>query len=116
MPHRIIFCAAISAVISAPVYAQGRWCDVMVPSMSRFDALIEISSVSDGDYEATVSHEDGSKSNAPLVKSGSKFTKENAFGEYYVVRENGDLALYDAEGFIRVAKLARPDAKPGNCR
>ena len=118
MTYRKFFCASLAIAVTSTAHADvvGDWCDTMIPNMKRYDAVITIKSKRDGGYELVVRHGDGSSSNTHLVKSGEKFMTNNDFGEYYQVRQDNSLAIYDNEGFVRSAKAVESNAKPGKCR
>ena len=94
----------------------GRWCDVMVPSMTSLDAIVVLKANPDGKHVLEVSFQDGSTNIVAVTKKGSAYYTNNNFGEFYRIRSDGQLGIHDSDGFIRAAKPARASAKPGACR
>ena len=107
-----------SALLSSPAMAEevGVWCDVMVPGMTSLDALVTLVASDNDKHTITIAFQDGSKNTTVLTKRGSRYATDNRFGEYYTLRNDGQLGIYDSEGFVRAARPARAGAKPGACR
>ena len=118
MRRKLVSCCLMGLPVAATAHAEivGTWCDKMIPSMKKYDAVMTITTGPAGGYHLKVRHGDGSESNTPVVRLGKKFITNNDFGEYYEIRQNGALAIFDNEGFIRAAKSVDPTAIPGKCR
>ena len=83
----------------------GEWKDEGWPG----NALIKIYEDS-GTIKMKKSFADGSNQDTTLIESmysGKPRFEEvgNDFGEYYLINENGELEIYDKEGFIRKARV-----------
>lgn len=94
----------------------GRWCDKTVPAIKKYDALLTIRFYGVDGYAIESAFADGSKNVTETVRDGAKFLTYNEFGEYYVIRNDGQLGIFDAEGLVRVALPARGNRAPGSCR
>ncbi|MCR9194611.1 MAG: hypothetical protein NXH88_07755 [Hyphomonas sp.] len=116
--NKVAALAALSAFSVATASAQevGRWCDIPVPGLSSIDNLMVMKAEGGSEYTLELTYGDGSGTARKLTKSDSKYLAGDSFGEYYVIRSNGQLAIYDAEGFIRVARVASRVTRVGDCR
>ena len=115
---KLVTATALGALSAFTVTAQevGRWCDMPVPAMASIDNLMILKAEGGKDYSLSLSYGDGSGTTLQLTKSGSKYLSDNSFGEYYTIRSDGQLAIYDTEGFIRAARPATRVDKVADCR
>lgn len=84
--------------------------------MKAYDALVTIRFSGVDGYEVETAFADGSTILRKAVRVGAKFNTNNVLGEYYVLRNDGRLAIYDVEGLVRIALPAGGDREPGKCR
>ena len=114
------------AMLAAMVFAQtavaetvlGRWCDHRVPSMPRYNGIIELVSTDAGVLQAYSRFADGSELTEQIRKK-SKTTYEviesATQDQYRVVPGTGDLQLIDQDGIIRTAKRLRSSHEAASC-
>lgn len=97
----------------------GRWCDRMVPSMPRMNAVLEIK-ISDLDgVIIESSFRDGSSLRRVLEERGNEVyaDPDSASGDRYrIVSSTGDLQLIDDDGLIRTARRLENVPRAGECR
>lgn len=102
----IMLYSTMSGVVFADQTVIGRWCDRMVPAMPKYNQTMTIRTNNDGDLELYSTFGDGSKTTAMLVEkpSGTFLKKGSTHGDKYrIAQNNGDLRLFDNDGFIRSA-------------
>lgn len=93
----------------------GRWCDTAIPTMQELDYIIEIRK-SVGDLTISIEfHGNRPGVKTVLTKKNGAWHKNDS-GDYYKIRADGALGLYDRDGWIRDAKTVGAKAKPGSCR
>ena len=117
--NRLIALCALSALLASTASAEevGRWCDIPVPGMAALDGLMVLKAKGGSTYSLHITYGDKSERTITLEKSGSRYRDlEGGFGEYYSVRSNGQLGIYDSEGFIRAARSASGAMRPRDCR
>ncbi len=84
----------------------GRWCDSAWPSANQ----ITITRADDGSLRVNNDFGNGSTVAYPLrVRNGTYYAVGEGFGAHYRIGQDGELRLFDNEGFIR-------SARPGRCR
>lgn len=99
----------------------GRWCDTGIPSMPKFDTVIELWKLKDGTYQRRVLVKNVGKAKIGVVvhsanKVDGMYRIHDDFGEYVRVGNDGFLRMYDSQGFIRKAMPVGINAKPAQCR
>ena len=116
----LIIASSITLLTPKPSHSEtiiGRWCDRMVPGMRRFYRIMTIVKTDSGQIVLKSRFGDGSSSTNRLqrVGSGSYAKADSGFGDRYRTSANGDLNLYDNEGFIRTATRLDDTPKSGEC-
>lgn len=102
--------ATLFLLLSAPTAAAdtiiGRWCDTAWPNGNE----ITILRTDDGRLRVSSNFGDGSSVVHPLrLQDGTYRAVGEDFGAHYRIGANGELRLFDNDGFIR-------SARPGRCR
>jgi len=102
----IVSLLLITVAAAAERKVIGKWLDKVGP----IEQQITIEQEGEKFYRTSTFH-DGSSSRSELVevkaKSGEKQRfkdPKSGYGESYAIKSDGNLALYDSEGFIREAK------------
>ena len=96
----------------------GRWCDRMLPNLSKHNQTMAIVIANDGKVVLKSNFNDGSSSiNELRETAGSIYEKIGSnFGDKYrVVPSTGNLQLLDKDGLIRVATRLENTPQRNEC-
>ena len=96
----------------------GRWCDKQVPSMPKYNGVLEIAISDSGEAEMHRAYGDGSIGSSKLIESPDGFylvDGSSSGDKYRVIGSDGNLQLLDNEGLIRVATRLNNLPQPGEC-
>jgi hypothetical protein len=123
MNRLTIFLVLIAGMMGSTVATAettiGRWCDKMVPTMSKYNYVMAIVITDEGKVVLRSRYNDGSSGEDMLreIGGGIYATIDNRFGEKYrIVPNNGELQLIDNDGLIRIASRLENKPQPGECR
>ena len=96
----------------------GRWCDRMIPNMSKYNRTMAIVIGNDGKVVLKSKFKDGSsRMNELREAAGSIYEKigSSSGDKYRIVPNTGDLQLLDNDGLIRVATRLEITPKSNEC-
>ena len=118
---RITLALLLMGSLIGTVHAEttvGRWCDEQIPTMPKYNGILEIVITDSGAVEMRSRYGDGSRGVTKLTEvDGGMYVPVASFSrhQYRIVPSNGDLQLLDNDGLIRVATRLENTPSPGEC-
>lgn len=116
-----IFTLPVLLLTVGSAYAEttiGRWCSKTIPNMPKYNQIMEIVALDDGNVVLRSSFGDGSTKTDKLEESAGNLYKKAGSGsgdKYRIVASSGNLQLLDNDGLVRTAKKLENSPQKGEC-
>lgn len=114
----LVLVPAIAASGAVAETTIGRWCDRMIPSMPKYNRILEVVVTNSGGVEVRSNLNDGSPLTNDLREVAGNMYEVvgSTSGEKYRILSNdGNLQLIDEDGIIRVASRLENKRQSGEC-